>query len=433
MLKRFLPNTLFWRFALIIFLPIVLLQALTIYIFYDRHWDTMAERLAESLVSDIQLAVRFFEETKDTEQMAYVVNKFKQGLNLYAVYIPDGKLDKAFNPKDLPHAEYILYRNLSQRFKRPFTVQAYDDYKQVQVNIAVDDGIWSITTTRKRLFSSTTYIFVLWIISLAILFTFLSMMFMRNQIRPMRRLAIAAENFGKGRNVPGFRPQGALEVRQAAEAFNVMRERLQRQITQRTEMLAGVSHDLRTPLTRLKLQLAMLKDSDVAKDMQSDVDEMSAMIDAYLTFAKGEGEEKVTRVDLVKIIKSVARSFSKQKISIKAPKQQMMRLRPSGIRRCITNIIGNAARFADTINITVKKSQGMVLILIDDNGPGIATDDYENAFKPFNRLDESRNLNESGVGLGLTVSRDIARGHGGDIELSKSPQKGLRVIVKLPL
>lgn len=436
MIKKLLPSTLFGRFTLIIFLPILILQASYVYIFYERHWDTLARRLAENLSSEMDMIYSLAQEKSLKGEQDLLLDQFQTALGIYVSYHPGEKVNQNTNPKKLERAEYLLYRSLQARWSKPFSVNDIDKQRNVEVIVQLNNGTLNMIASRKRLFSSTTYIFILWMVSLAGLFALLSIIFARNQIRPIRRLAVAAENFGRGRDIPGFRPQGALEVRQAAEAFNAMRERIQRQITQRTEMLAGVSHDLRTPLTRLKLQLALLPASKEIQDMQSDIDEMGKMIDAYLMFARGEGEEeKMIKQDLNTFLETQVTKLKNKNsvIEIDLRKKIMLKFRPQALVRCVSNIITNAQKFASVIKVSTKVREKMAHILIDDNGPGIPEKQIENVFKPFFRLDESRNLDHGGVGLGLTIARDIARGHGGDIVLEPSPLGGLRVVIKLPI
>jgi two-component system osmolarity sensor histidine kinase EnvZ len=301
------------------------------------------------------------------------------------------------------------------------------------------DGVLSVLSPERRLYSFTSYLFIIWMLGSSLVLFSIATLFMRNQIRPIRRLAVAADAFGKGRDISDFRPEGALEVRQAARAFLLMRDRIRRQISQRTEMLAGVSHDLRTPLTRMKLQLAMMPDMAEVEEIKADVAEMQVMIDGYLSFARGDGEEEERQVDLSLLLAEIAGNARREgaRLTLDPMVTQgdavILPLRLLSLRRCLTNLIGNAARYGRHVWLSLERRGNFVEILIDDDGPGIPEDQREAVFRPFHRLEPSRNQKTGGVGLGLTIARDIARRHGGDILLRDSPQKGLRAVVRLPL
>jgi two-component system osmolarity sensor histidine kinase EnvZ len=292
-----------------------------------------------------------------------------------------------------------------------------------------------VLVSRKRIFSSTTYLVYFWAVGTAILLVAVALVFMRNQVRPIRRLAVAAERFGKGQDVPAFKPEGATEVRQASAAFIQMRERIKRQIEQRTAMLAGVSHDLRTPLTRMKLELAMLGDSPDVASLKQDVQQMERMIEGYLAFARGEGREDVQPVDLGELLRKLAADFRREgaEVDLHVEQPVTLSLRREAIRRCLTNLIGNAHRYGGAVSVRVGKRRGGVEVLVDDDGPGVPPDKREEVFKPFVRLDSSRNFDTGGTGLGLTIARDVARGHGGDLTLDESPTGGLRARLWLPI
>jgi len=292
-----------------------------------------------------------------------------------------------------------------------------------------------IFVPRKRLFSSTTYLFVIWMAGTSLLLFAIATMFMRNQVRPIRRLSAAVEDFGKGRDVPNFKPEGATEIRRAAAAFERMRGRINNALTQRTEMLAGVSHDLRTPLTRMKLQLALLEETPKVEDLKQDLREMELMVEEFLAFARGDGTEAVKECDLAKLIAGVTRSASslKKEVTLKTSGDLNILVRPNAIRRCITNLVVNACTHADNITVTAERRSTLVEICVDDDGPGIPEFEREAVFKPFYRLDSSRNPQTGGTGLGLSIARDLARGGGGDVELDDSPHGGLRAKIRLPI
>jgi two-component system, OmpR family, osmolarity sensor histidine kinase EnvZ len=323
---------------------------------------------------------------------------------------------------------------LEERVRRPFRIDSASDTHRILVAVQLADGVLDVGVPRQRLYSSTTYIFVLWMVGSSMVLFAVATLFMRNQVRALRRLANAAENFGKGRHVANFKLEGATEIRQAAAAFIIMRDRIQRQISQRTEMLAGVSHDLRTPLTRMKLALELLGDGIATEELKSDVSEMETMIQGYLDFARGEGSEAPIEIDLQSFLEEIVAAARRdgQSISLTAPVDYRLLLRPNAMKRCIGNLVGNACRHGSHVWLTALPGRGAIDIMIDDDGPGIPAEQREAVFRPFFRLDPSRNVSTGGVGLGLTIARDIARGHGGDLTLETSPQGGLRTRLHLP-
>jgi two-component system osmolarity sensor histidine kinase EnvZ len=332
--------------------------------------------------------------------------------------------------------ERTLAAALEEQVARPFAINTRIAHEWYEIRVQLPDGVVRILSPERRMFSPTTYIFILWMTGSALVLFGIAIVFMRNQIRSIRRLAIAADRFGKGRDTPDFKPEGAAEVRQAAAAFLVMRERIQRQMRQRTEMLAGVSHDLRTPLTRMKLALAMLNEDPEVEELKDDVAEMESMIETYLAFARGEGTEQMQPTDLSRLVGEVvvgARRAGSQ-INLTIAETLSLPLRTNGFKRCLSNLLANSRRHAHTVWLHVGRRDPMTIqILVDDDGPGIPETAREDVFKPFFRLDTSRNPETGGTGLGLAIARDVVRSHGGDITLDDSPQGGLRVIIRLPV
>jgi two-component system osmolarity sensor histidine kinase EnvZ len=328
-----------------------------------------------------------------------------------------------------------LSRELQSMLRRPFVLDVDSQEKWIRIAVQLEDGVLRVSLPQRRLFSSSGYIFLMWMIGISIVLLAIAILFMRNQIRPIHRLAVAAERFGKGRDVPAFKPQGAAEVRQAAQAFLDMHTRIKRQIEQRTAMLAGVSHDLRTPLTRLKLQLAMLGDSPDVEAMKSDIHDMEHMIGGYLDFVRGEGDEPSSFNSLNAIIDKVIVAAKRQGLEIQAATGEdiSIMLRPMAFERCLLNVINNAGKYAKHIWVSAGVINGQVEIVVDDDGPGIPEDQYEEVFRPFYRVDSSRNAATGGVGLGLPIAMDIVHAHGGQIWLEKSPQGGLRVVITIPI
>jgi two-component system osmolarity sensor histidine kinase EnvZ len=308
----------------------------------------------------------------------------------------------------------------------------------VGLRVQVHDGVLQIVVPHERLSASSADIFILWMVGSAIFLVAVAVLFLRNQVRPIEALAYAAENFGKGRTVTDYKPYGAAEVRRAAQAFITMRSRIERHVQQRTEMLAGVSHDLKTPLSRMKLQLAMMGETPDIKAMRADIVEMEHMLDAYLEFARGEGGEQALTTDLGELVRDAAsaaanaRRAGAERVSITIPEHIEVSVKRQALRRCATNLIDNALKHGRQVRVSATRDERFIRIIVDDDGPGIAPDRREEAFRPFHRLDEGRNLKAGGVGLGLAIARDLARGHGGDVLLDTSPQGGLRATIRLP-
>lgn len=434
-LKRVLPHTLLGRSLLIIVMPLILVQVISTWVFYDRHWYTMTRRLALGVAGDIAMAIdqRTLARTDaERDQLAVLTHwhtelkiDFHKGEILPNKPVVDvvGSLDD------------ILRDAIRDRVRRPFQlIWPEGGERDTIVRIQLADGVMDVTIPRQRLFSSTTYIFILWMVGSSLVLFAVATIFMRNQVRPIRRLAIAADRFGKGRDVPDFRLEGAVEVRQAAAAFIDMRERIRRQIQQRTDMLSGVSHDLRTPLTRMKLQLAMLAPAPEVDDLKADVAEMEKMIEGYLAFARGEGGETPVPTALDELLGDVVAAARREGTQVELAVDGPIRLpvRPQAFRRSIGNLIANAGRYGKRVWVSAARRADAVEILVDDDGPGIPPEQREEVFRPFFRLEGSRNPETGGVGLGLTIARDVLRGHGGELTLDDSPHGGLRACVRLP-
>ena len=440
MIKTFLPKTLLGRSLLILILPVFLIQVVSTFVFFDRHWEKMTSRLANAIAGESILLADFIENNPDLEERQKVISLFEENLAMKAVYREGERLTHNAEGVSIGWA-YLIGSKLTEELKlktdRPFILNVLFVEKQLDLVLQLKDGTLSIEMPQRRLFSSTTYIFLLWIYSVSILLLIIAVLFMRNQVRPIRRLAIAAERFGKGRDVENFKVEGAREVRQAGQAFIDMSTRIKRQVTQRTTMLAGVSHDLRTPLTRMKLQIELLGDSPDIEALKGDIEEMEKMIDGYLTFVRGEGNEVPTSTSMNQLIENVVSSAKREgnEIILKTHglENVFITLRPIAIKRCLTNLIGNAAKYSETVWVTAEKNEPKkLLITIEDNGPGIPEDHYDDVFKPFFRVDSSRNTDTGGVGLGLPIAMDIVHAHGGIIWLEKSIHGGLAVKIRLP-
>lgn len=434
--KNILPSSLFGRSLLILITPLLLVQIVTTFMFFDRHWDKMMQRLAFGVAGEIAFLSELVEGDASAASLESLTNHALQNNDISLAYIPDGKLNHISTPDNTKNAVgKTLLREIEKQVSRPADIRVESDEKWVEVNVQLKDGVLSALVPERRLYSSTGYVVLLWMIGTSVIMLAIAVLFMRNQIRPIHRLAIAAERIGKGRDVPFFKEEGAREVRMASRAFMEMRARIDRQIAQRTDMLAGVSHDLRTPLTRMKLQVSMMQDGKDKDDMLSDLADMQRMIDAYLDFARGQGREMPVRVDLRPMLERLIESASRdgKPIHINGDEDVGLMLRPVAIERCFANLIGNAVKYAPEVWINIERGEEAVSIEIDDNGPGVAMALRDDVFKPFFRGDQSRNTKTGGVGLGLPIAQDIIHAHGGEIFLSDSPKGGLRVSVILPV
>lgn len=430
--KKMLPRSLYGRSLLIIVTPLVLLQLVSAWIFYERHWDTITWRLASSIGGDLQYVMtelRLYPEKTDE-----ILQRARNTMQLNIVLQPGEILpNESVNEGGL--IDRMLAATFNERIKRPFQIDSSSFKEEVIIDFQLADGVMTVVVPGKRLFSTTTYIFILWMVGTSLILFAVASIFMRNQVRPIRRLADAVDSFGKGRD-PGrdFKPEGASEVRLAAVAFNRMIHRIRRQIRQRTDMLSGVSHDLKTPLTRMKLQLALLGSGEEVEAIKANVTEMERMIEGYLTFARGEGGEPSVETNLTVTVQELAEKWKSGGINIDCHVEGVINawLKPEAFRRSLDNLISNANRYAEHIWVSAGRRGDAVEILVDDDGPGIPEGERENVFRPFFRLEQSRNPKTGGTGLGLAISRDVIRAHGGDILLEESPHGGLRARVRLP-
>ena len=442
-LRQIMPKSLFGRSLLIVLLPLLILQAVLAYVFYERHWDTVTRWLAVGLAGEISLLVEMLENADSPGEQQQILDLARDHFGVAVTLIQDGALadEHPSLPRSTSRLDQTLTKTFLRQLDKPFaldTTMSDRRPRQISIYVQLENGLLQMVAPRKRVDSTTTRIFIGWMVGLSLLLLLLAIYFLTRQLRPIRRLAWAADNFGKGRDVGDFKLAGATEIRQAGAAFNTMRKRILRQLTQRTEMLAAVSHDLRTPLTRMKLELEMLKGAkphaDDIQALKDDVEDMARVVDGYLAFARGEGQESITPTDLGNILREVGSRAASDHVEIEIELERpiTMPLRPVAIRRCISNLVENAVRHADWIGIRATAEGEQVWIAIDDNGPGVPADQREAVFKPFFRLDPSRNPNTGGVGLGLAIARDIVLSHGGDIRLDDSPAGGLRVLIRLP-
>ena len=432
-IKRVLPRTMFGRSLLIVVVPLVLLQAIATWIFYDRHWAAVSWRLSAGVAADIALLIETMQGT-GSENTAVRSLERAAALTDLDVKVTPGERLSARPASGRTLLEDQLTQAMRGRVNLPFDIETPGDPYAIRINIQLPRAVLSVNVPRDRLYSSTTYIFVMWMVGSSLVLLAVATIFLRNQVKSLRRLAAAAEGFGKGRPVPFFKIEGAVEVRQAAIAFMKMRDRIQRQVRQRTQMLAGVSHDLRTPLTRMKLALELLRDDPAVAELKSDVAEMERMVHGYLDFARGEGTEAPVETDISLLLEDIAAAMRREgtPLSVAAPSEYVMLVRPNALRRCLGNLIDNARRHGSHVRLTGVAVGDGIDILVDDDGPGIRPTDRDRAFRAFIRLDPSRNPSTGGVGLGLTIARDVARSHGGEVTLETSPQGGLRARVHLP-
>ena len=434
-LKKYLPRSLLGRSILIIVTPLVLLQVVATWIFYDRHWETVTRRLAASVAGEISSVIDQRRHFPGIENEGWIIKSAAQTLALNIEF----QRGKIFPNRGFDRGKSLIERRLSdalrERVRKPFRIEINSLPRTVSIFVQLPDGILEARVHEERLFSSTTYIFIMWMVGTSLLLFAIATVFMRNQVRPIRRLAKAVDAFGKGRDVPDFKPEGATEIRQAAAAFSLMRARVLRNIEQRTAMLSGVSHDLRTPLTRIKLQLAMLQKSEEIDALEQDVVEMEKLVDEYLAFARGDSTEKAEKINLLGLLEDIANKTGSDKIKIQVicSKKLHMEVRPIGFKRCISNLINNAATYGSRIEVKVIDSINSITFHIDDDGPGIPEIARKTVFQPFTRLESERPPDIGGTGLGLTIARDIVLSHGGNIDISDSPLGGARVQIKLPI
>jgi two-component system, OmpR family, osmolarity sensor histidine kinase EnvZ len=432
-IKRVLPRTMFGRSLLIVVVPLILLQAIATWVFYDRHWAAVSWRLSAGVAGDIGLLIEALTLANSPSETARLLD------NAAALTDLDFALTRGdtLPPPSLATGSLLedqLTQAMQGRVGLPYRIVSTDDPRGIRIEVQLPQGVLAVEAPRKRLYSSTTYIFVMWMVGSSLVLLAVATVFLRNQVKSLRRLAAAADGFGKGRPVPFFKVEGAVEIRQAALAFVTMRDRIQRQIRQRTQMLAGVSHDLRTPLTRMKLALELLGDDLAIEELKSDVAEMEHMVHGYLDFARGEGTEEPVETDISMLLDDVAAAMRREgtPLSVATVAECVMPVRPNALRRCLGNLIVNARRHGSHVWLTGVAVGDGVDILVDDDGPGIPEADRGRVFRAFVRLDPSRNPSTGGVGLGLTIARDVARSHGGDVRLETSPHGGLRARVHLP-
>lgn len=435
--KNLLPRTLFARSLLIIVIPVLLLQVVTTLVFVDNHWRKVTSRLAFAVAGEIAIMANDIDQHHTEADIQNLSRKYAQKLDLLVTFemgarlVPEVKSQGTWEPM----TAQALSVALDKQVRLPYSLSFSQDDEWVNIGIQMDTGVLRVLALERRLFSTSAYIFLIWVMGSSLILFAIAVIFMRNQIRPIRKLALIAERMGKGQNVQAYKPEGAREIRQAGQAFLEMQERITRQIEQRTAMLAGISHDLRTPLTRLKLGLSLIGDNPDIEALKNDVTDMENMVNSYLDFVRGEGREFTSAVNLREFLEKSVENFKRHgtDISLDCASGVIVNVRPLLFTRCIQNIVQNADKYGTKIWIVVEQSGAQIFIHVDDNGPGINPELYDDVFRPFFRVDTSRNTNTGGVGLGLPIVRDIIHAHGGQVSLAKSAYGGLRVTLVLPI
>jgi two-component system osmolarity sensor histidine kinase EnvZ len=431
--KDWMPKGLYARALLIIIVPMVILQSVIALVFMERHWNTVTRRLSTVVVQDIAALMDIYNMyPRDKDQLRAIA---QNRLGLIVDFLPVTDMPAPGPKPFFSVLDQTLSARLSQNVGRPFWVDTVGRSSLVEIRIKLDDAVMRVFAQRSAAYASNSEIFLFWMIGTSVVLLTVAVLFLRNQIRPILRLADAADSFGKGREAPDFRPRGAREIRQAAQSFIEMKGRIERSIEQRTAMLAGVSHDLRTILTRFKLELALIGEGPDVDAMRKDVDEMNGMLEGYLAFARGDSSEQAAPTHIAALLEELRGEAERQdhKATVNFTGQPVVIVKPAAFKRCVGNLVSNAARHADAIVITGHRDHRWLTVTIDDDGPGIPQNMREEVFKPFLRLDDSRNVDEGGSGLGLAIARDIARSHGGDIFLGDSPMGGLRATVRVPV
>jgi two-component system osmolarity sensor histidine kinase EnvZ len=434
-MKNMMPTGLYARSLLIIIVPMVILQSVVAFVFMERHWNTVTRRLSAAVTQDIAALIEIYRNYPQDPDRSIIRRIARERLDLSVDFLPVNELPPPGPKPFFSLLDQTLSLQIGRQIKRPFWIDTVGRSSLVEIRVQLDDTVMRVFAPRSAAYASNSEIFLLWMVGTSLVLLTVAILFLRNQIKPILRLADAAEGFGKGREVPDFRPRGAREVRRAAQAFIEMKRRVERTIEQRTAMLAGVSHDLRTILTRFKLELALLDDSPEVEALKKDVDEMARMLEAYLAFARGDSGEHSAPTDMAMFLEELKADAERHghKTTVVFHGHPVVTVRPAAFKRCLGNLVSNAARFAISFSITGHRDHRYLTVTVDDDGPGIPAHMREEVFKPFLRLDDARNQDEGGTGLGLAIARDIARSHGGDITLGDSPLGGLRATVRVPV
>ncbi len=433
--KNWMPKGLYARALLIIIVPMVVLQSVVAFVFMERHWNTVTQRLSAAVVQDIAALIDIYEGAPQDKDNALLRRIALTRLGLTVDILPVTDLPPPGPKPFFSLLDQALSRQLGEQIGRPFWIDTVGRSALVEIRIKLDNAVMRVFARRNAAYASNSEIFLFWMVGASLVLLVVAILFLRNQIKPNLRLADAAESFGKGREVPDFRPRGAREVRQAAASFLEMKTRVERAMEQRTAMLAGVSHDLRTILTRFKLEMELIGDSPEVEGMKKDVDEMNGMLEAYLAFARGDAGEQAAPTHIAALLEELRSDAERNghKASATFHGLPVVIVKPAAFKRCLANLVSNAARHGKTISILGQRDHRWLTVTVEDDGPGIPIAMREDVFKPFLRLDNARNIDEGGSGLGLAIARDIARSHGGDIFLGDSLMGGLRATVRVPV
>lgn len=431
--KKYLPKSLYGRASMIIILPIVIMQIAVAYFFFNAHWATVTANLSDSVAADVSITVELYRQAPSIERTERLDTMLRPHMELSVALETGDTLPTTTRNSFFSVLDKTLRRSLDNSLEDPFWFDTTRYPNHIDIRVAVDEGVLRFIAARERVFAPTGFVFIFWLITATVLSTVVSIIFIRNQARPITQLANAADAFGKGQDIGDYKPSGASEARRAGYNFLKMRQRIGRHIEQRTILLAGVSHDLRTPLTRLNLYLAMQKNTADNKLARKDIKEMETMLEGYLDFARGLDGETSEPIELAAYLQDIASAASKPTPKIILNTEGEASIKPMTLRRAIINLITNAQKYGKDVQLTLEREDGAFLIHVDDNGPGISKDQIQDAFKPFSRLDTARNQNIEGVGLGLSIARDIAQSHGGRLTLGRSKLGGLRATLRLPV
>jgi two-component system osmolarity sensor histidine kinase EnvZ len=433
-LSGLMPKGLYARSLIIIIAPVVLLQSVIAYVFMERHWDLVTRRLSSAVTADVAALIDLYEAYPRESDRDLLERIAGDRLGLDVDVLKEADLPPPGPKPFFSILDEALSDEIRRQIARPFWTDTVGRSNLIEIRVKLDDGILRVIARRSQAYASNSHIFLVWMAGSSLVLLGIAILFLRNQIRPILRLAEAAESFGKGREIE-FRPRGAREVRQAGHAFMEMKRRIERAIDQRTTMLNGVSHDLRTILTRFRLSLALVEQTPDVEALKKDVDEMSRMLEGYLAFARGDAGEQAVTTDLRSLLSDLQSDAERQghATSLEIVGDPIVTVRPDAFRRMLFNLLSNAARHGMRIALSANHETRWLLINVDDDGPGIPVTARDEVFKPFVRLDEARNQDEGGSGLGLAIARDIARSHGGDITLGDSSMGGLRASVRIPV
>lgn len=429
--KKYLPKSLFGRALLIIMLPIVIMQMAVAYFFFNAHWNQVTASLSDSVAADVSVAVQLYKQSPTVERAERLDAMLRPKMELSVALEEGDELPDVTRDAFFSNLDKTLRRALNKSVTDPFWFDTTRYPNHIDIRVKVDEGVLRFIAARERVFAPTGFVFIFWLITATVLLSLVSILFIRNQAKPITRLAAAADAFGKGQDISTYKPSGASEVRLAGQSFLKMRGRIKRHIEQRTIMLAGVSHDLRTPLTRLKLHFAMQDKSKDNEAARQDINDMESMLDGYLDFARGLAGEVAEETDMAAFLTDIIQKTEEPKPDLIAPEGIMAAIRPQSLERAVINLISNAQKYANNSRIILSSDEMNVFIAVEDDGPGIPEDKRSEAFKAFQRLDEARNQNIEGVGLGLSIARDITQIHGGTLTLGESDMGGLKAVIRL--